>query len=187
MLFRIFLICFTLPHLIFAQQAREEIKKMRQVNFRQPVMVFFHLDFPVKRAEYKLVIDKSIIPILDTLSYKGLLHHPEIYFAKVSTNSIPGEPWRKYYMAQPETADGIYPFGPEKFPHERLIRPPKGKFYSRQEPAASYRTWLVRQDSTDLGYDGQINTLPGVDSVRVIYIIKKRERWKRRRTANWVK
>jgi len=185
---QLLLIIFLLSsHAIIAQQAKHEIRKMKQIHFKQPVLVFFHLTSPANNAEYRLVIEESMIPHLDTLAFRGMLSNPECYFAKTFTNSVPGNPIRKYYISTPSTSDRLYQFNNIKFPYERLEQPRKGKFYTRKEPAKSYSTWLVRKNPSDMGYDDKINTLPGVDSVRIAYVINVRERWKRRTNASHVK
>ena len=185
---QLLLIIFLLsPSVIIAQQAKREIRKMKQIHFKQPVLVLFHLSSPVNNAEYRLVVEESMIPQLDTLTFRGMLSSPEVYFAKTFTSSVPGNPRRKYYISTPDTPDGLDPFKSTKFPYERLERPRKGKFYIRKEPARSYSTWLVRKNPSDMGYDDKINTLPGVDSIRIAYVINVRERWKRRPNASHVK
>ena len=144
------------PSFIAAQQAKQEIKRMKQIYFKQPILVLFHLSNPVNNAEYRLVVEESMIPKLDTLTFRGMLSSPEVYFAKTFTSSVPGNPRRKYYLSTPDTPDGIDLFKSAKFPYGRLERPRKGKFYLRKEPAKSYSTWLVRRNPSDMGYDDKI-------------------------------
>jgi len=172
---------------VIAQQAKREIRKMKQIYFKQPVLVLFHLSYPVNNAEYRLIIEESMIPQLDTLTFRGMLNNPSFYFAKTFTNSVPGNPRRKYYLSTPDTPDGIDHFKSIRFPYERLEQPRKGEIYTRKEPAKSYNTWLVRKSSSDMGYDDKINTSPEVDSVRIAYVINVRERWKRSPSSSYVK
>ena len=155
--------------------AKQSIRQMKQVHFSSPVLVIVRLNQPVAGAEYRMVMNRAVMAELDTLSLQGLLRHTGIYFAKVYTNTVPGVPRRKYYMATPEVADGLDPLQPTKFPFEPVEKPRNGHFYTRVEPAQIYRTWFAPGQAGDL----QSNTLPGVDSVRVVYILKKRPRWYR--------
>jgi hypothetical protein len=50
------------PSVIIAQQEKREIRKMKQIHFKQPVLVLFHLSNPVNNAEYRLVVEESMIP-----------------------------------------------------------------------------------------------------------------------------
>ena len=167
-----------LPFLAPAQprRAKQVIRQMKSVQFSSPVIVLVRLDQPVAGAEYSLMMDRALLPVLDTLSLPGLLQHPNIYFTKVYTNSVPGLPRRKYYLATPETPDGLDPLQPAKFPFEPVEKPHNGKFYTRTEPAQAYRTWFAPGRAGDL----QSNTLPGVDSVRVVYILKMRPHYYRK-------
>ena len=173
------LFCLVFRQSVIAQTAKQNIRKMEQVHFQQPVVVLVRLNTPVPNAEYRVVMDRSLVSQLDTMTLHGLLHHPGIYFSYVYTRSVSGNPRRKYYMTAPETQDGFDDFKPMKFPYEIVERPPKGRFYTRVESANSYRYWLARRSPSDAGYDGLADTLPGVDSVRTVYIIRVRERWKR--------
>lgn len=174
-------------HAIVAQQAKREIKKMKEVNFKQPILVLFRLNSPVINAAYQLVIEEAMMSQLDTLSFYGMLSNPMIYFAKLYTSSVPGEPRRKYYLSKPDTSEELDLCKGTKFTCERLKRPRKNRFYTRKEPAKSYSTWMVRENPSGIIYDSGINTLPGVDSVRIIYVINMREKWKRGTDASCVK
>ena len=178
------LLFISLPFFTNAQQAKHEIRRMQRIRFKQPVLVLFHLNKPVNNAEYNLVVEKLMLLQLDTLTFRGMINNPSIYFAKVFTSSVPGRPNRKYYLSKPSTPSGLYPFHSLGFPYELLERPRNNKLYTKKEPAKSYSTWLVRKDSSDMGYNDKINTLPGVDSVRIAYVIKTREKRKRRNTPH---
>lgn len=175
---RLLLLFMWLPFLALGQtqSAKQAIRNMKPVHFSSPVQVVVRLDKPVAEAEYRLMMDRALMEGLDTLSLLGLLRHPGIYFAKIYTNSVSGMPLRKYYMTSPEVADEIDPLQHTKFPFELVEKPRIGQFYTRTEPAKVYRTWFAPGRAGDL----QSNTLPGVDSVRVVYIIKKRLRWYRK-------
>lgn len=158
------------------RRAKQAIRQMQQVRFSSPVLVLFRVDQPVAGAEYRLLMERALMPGLDTMTLPSVLRHPGIYFAKIYTNSVPGVPRRKYYLTSPEVADGLDPLQPVKFPCEPVDKPRKGRFYTRKEPTQAYRTWFAPGRAGDL----ESNTLPGVDSVRVVYVIKTRPRWYRK-------
>jgi hypothetical protein len=133
-------------------------------------------------------MEEQLVPSLDTLSFRAMLSQQGIYFAKVYTESVGGSPYRKYYKKAPvEQGEGLYPFNERKVNVTKLERPPKGKFYTQKEPATHYRTWMTRKDASDFGSSHPPDTLPSIDSVRVVYIIAVRPRWKRGSERNIVK
>ncbi|WBA41732.1 hypothetical protein [Hymenobacter canadensis] len=161
---------------------------MQKVQFDEPVEVYVRLDKPVKGAEYRLIMERKLVPQLDTMTFTRMLHHPGIFFSKIFTNSVSGKPVRKYYMDRPENrGSGLYPFDTTTLPANTLVKPYTGVFYTRKEPAKNYSYWLVRKNSSDMGINDKVNTLPGVDSVRVVYVIKTRARWKRGHNNNAAK
>ena len=169
-------------------QPRQVTRQLCPVHFQAPVAVCFRLDSPVVGAEHQLIMEAALLPMLDTLSFQGMLHHPGIYFSKIYNSTVPGEPLRKYYRAAPVAqGDGEYPFNHQKVNFTPLERPARGRFYFRKEAAASYGCWFTRKDPTDMGVNSLANTLPGVDSVRVVYVLQKRPRWKRSLKGDAVK
>jgi hypothetical protein len=158
------------------------------VQFKSPVEVFFRPNGPVPGAEYRLIMEEHLIPSLDTLSFRAMLSQRGIYFAKVYTESVGGSPYSKYYKIAPiSQGEGLYPFNERKVNVTKLERPPKGRFYTQKESATYYRTWMTRKDASDFGPAHPPDTLPGIDSVRVVYIVAVRPRWQRRSKGNAVK
>jgi len=156
-------------------QAQSIGNALAPVHFKSPVEVFFRPSSSVIGAEYRLIMEKHLVSSLDTLSFRALLSHPHIYFAKVYTESVSGPPYREYYKTAPITqGKGLYPFNKQKVNVTKLERPPKGKFYTQTESATNYRIWMIRKDASDFGPAHPPDTLPGIDSVRVIYIIMRR-------------
>lgn len=169
-------------------QPRQVTRQLHQVYFQAPVEVYFRLDTPVVGAEHRLIMEATLLPILDTISFQGMLHHPGIYFSKIYNSTVTGKPLQKYYRATPVAqGDGLYPFNHQKVNVKPLERSARGRFYFRKEASASYRQWFTRKDATDMGHNSLANTLPGVDSVRVVYVLQKRPRWKRNLKGNAIK
>jgi len=155
------------------------MRHLEQVRFREPVEVLVRLHHTTPPAEYRLVMEASLLPHLDTLSVHGMLLHPGIYFSQLYTGSVPGTRYRQHYTIGPATqGSGLYPFNTQKVNVEPLA-PRQGRYYTRKEKVAPYNQQFQRKDASDFGPTLKPNTLPGVDSVRVLYVIKIRERWKR--------
>lgn len=153
------------------------MRHLEQVRFRDPVEASVRLNHTTPPAEYRLVMEADLIPHLDTLSVQGMLRHPGIYFSQLYTKSVPGTRYRKHYTIGPETkGSGLYPFNTRKVNVEPLA-PRQGRYYTGKEKAAPYNQQFLRRDASDFGPALTPNTLPGVDSVRVLYVIKTRERW----------
>ena len=162
-------------------QLYQATRQGHQVYFQAPVEVYFRLNSPVAEAEYVLVMEAALVPVLDTLSFQGMLRHPGIYFSTLYSSTVPVKPKGKYSRARPVAQGmGDYPFNNRKVNVTPLERPMQGRFYSRKEAAATYARHLRRKDPSDFGPATTPNTLPGVDSVRVAYVLKKRPLGKRR-------
>lgn len=181
-MFRILYLFVWLPFFALGQpqRAKQAIRQMKQVRFSSPVLVLIRLNQPVVGAEHRMVMERALLPTLDTLSLPAMLRHPGMYFAQVYTGGVPGKPYRKYYRTAPEVPDGLDPFQPTRFPFEPVEKPSHGGFYTRLESAEPYRYWMAQTGLTDVRLDDKANTLPGVDSIRTIYIIQVRPRFKRR-------
>ncbi|MEL5995990.1 hypothetical protein [Hymenobacter segetis] len=145
-----------------------------QVHFQAPVEVYFRLNSPVAEAEYVLVMEAALVPVLDTLSFQGLLRHPGIYFSTLYSSTAPVKPTGKYRRARPVAqGTGEYPFNNQKVNVAPLERPMQGRFYTRKEAAANYARHFRRKAPSDFGPAITPDTLPGVDSVRVVYVLEK--------------
>lgn len=145
---------------------------VQPVRFKRPVEVIVRLNSPVPNAEHRLIMEKQLVAHLDTFSLQDLLRHPGIYFAAIYTAS-----YGEYKAVAPVTrGNGLYPFNTRPIVVEELERPLKGRYYTRWQPADNYRRWLVRKDASDFGPSNPPNTLPGVDSVRVVYVLKRSKR-----------
>ena len=77
-------------------QAQPATPPLVRVRFRSPVEVFFRPSGPIPGAEYRLIMERQLVPALDTLSVRALPSQPGIYFAKVYPESVGGSPERKY-------------------------------------------------------------------------------------------
>lgn len=160
-----------LPALGWAQASRTG-HPLQSVRFKQPVEVLVRLDSPVPHAEYRLVVEQQLVAHLDTFSLQDLLRHPGIYFAGLYS----GGSHKQYKAVPPITqGNGLYPFNKLSINIEALERPPGGRYYTRWEPAENYRRWVVRKDVSDFGPSHPPDTLPGVDSVRVVYTLKRQK------------
>ena len=171
-----FLLLFISFPITFWSQPHQGTKSLKRVRFKSPVEVTIRLDKPIAGAEYRMIMEDNLAAHLDTLSFIGMLNHPGIYFAKLFNGPLTNSSNQEYYSTVPETkGTGLYPFNLQKINITKLEHP-RGKFYMNTESAKEYRIWMVRKDPTDMGINYQVNTLPGVDSVRVIYVVK-RKRW----------
>ena len=173
-------VCLTLGVPVQAQPNLASLHKLglQPVRFKHPVEIYLRLDLPVPGAEHRLVMEKALVPFLDTLTLYGLLHHPGIYFSKLHSSSVPRDALQRFpYRQVGPTArgTGLYPFNNQRVNSEAIQRPFNDRFYWQWEPARPYRTWEVRRDPTDMGVSDRFNTLPGVDSVRMIYVLEKRK------------
>ena len=74
-------------------------------------------------------------------------------------------------LPPPTQSDGLYPFNELPIIVEKLARTHKSRYYTSWESAGAYRRWLVRKDPSDFGPPNPPDTLPGVDSVRVVYVL----------------
>ncbi len=173
-------VCLALSISMQAQHNRALLHKLdlQPVRFKQPVEVTLRMDSPVPGAEYRLVMEKALVASLDTLTWHSMLHHPDIYFAKLFSSSVPLDSLHRFPYKQvgPTTrGSGLYPFNNLRVNIEAIKRPPKGQFYWQREPTRSYQNWKVRKDPTDMGLSSQFNSLPGVDSVRVVYVLERKK------------
>lgn len=71
------MVCLTLGVHVQAQPNLALLHKLdlQPVRFKHPIEVFLRLDFLVPGAEHRLVMEKALVPFLDTLSLYSLLHH----------------------------------------------------------------------------------------------------------------
>ncbi len=144
-----------------------------RVRLAEPVLVFYRAP-GAGQATQQLVMDKQQLPLLLTLTLEELAQRRGIFVDGLSNPALPGTDAQKFRLAGPSLLAGPErrPAGDGRSTYARLKVPAPGELYVVREPAEEYRHFVVAPGQ---GYriDFQTNGLPGIDSVRAIYTLRK--------------
>ena len=152
---------------------REPQLYVSRVRLAEPVLVFYRSVGP-GQATQQLVMDKQQLPLLLTLTLEELAQRRGIFVDGLSNPVLPGTDAKKVRLAGPSLLAGHErrPAGDGRSTYARLKVPAPGELYVVREPAEEYRHFVAAPGQ---GYriDFQTNGLPGIDSVRAIYTLRK--------------
>lgn len=144
-----------------------------RVRLAEPVLVFYRAPGP-GQATQQLVMDKQQLPLLLTLPLEELAQRRGIFVDGLSNPALPGADARKFRLSGPSLLAGAerHPAGDGRSTYARLKVPAPGELYVVRESAEEYRHFVAAPGQ---GYriDFQTNALPGIDSVRAIYTLRK--------------
>jgi hypothetical protein len=144
-----------------------------RVRLAEPVLVFYRAP-GTSQATQQLVMDKQQLPLLLTLSLEELAQRRGIFVDGLGNPGLPGADGQKFRLSGPSLLAGPErrPAGDGRSTYVRLKVPAPGELYVVREPAEEYRHFVAAPGQ---GYriDFQTNGLPGIDSVRAIYTLRK--------------
>lgn len=145
-----------------------------RVRLASPVLVFYRQAGPGKAVQ-QLVMGKDQLPLLSTLTLEELAQRRDVFVDGLSNLALPGADALKFRLSGTSLLAGSErrPAGDGRSTYARLKVPSPGELYVVREPADEYRHFVGAPGQEGYRIDFQTNGLPGIDSVRAIYTLRK--------------
>ena len=145
-----------------------------KVKFKKPVLVYYEEPAPGKSVQ-QLIMSEEHLVLLKTLDLEQLMNRREVFVDGLGNLALPGNDEKKYRLlgtsAIAET--NRRPAGDGRSFYSRLKLPSSGLLYVVRESAEEYRHFVKGPQKKGSLLDFQSNGLPGVDSVRAVYTLRK--------------
>ena len=147
---------------------------VNKVKIKKPVLVYYEEPAPGKSVQ-QLIMAEEHLSLLKTLDLERLMARREVFVDGLGNRALPGSDVSKYRLlgtsAVAETARR--PVGDGRNFYSRLKVPSPGVLYVVRESAEEYRHFVKGAQKKGFFLDFQSNGLPGVDSVRAVYTLRK--------------
>ena len=145
-----------------------------KVKIENPVLVFYRQAPPGKAAQ-QLIMDEEDLSLLRYLTPDQLVSRREVLVDGLSNLGLPGTDEKKYRLVgtshlasgEPQLA------GDGQSTYIKMKVPSPGFLYIVLEAADEYRHFVRSPQKTGSMLDFQVNALPGVDSVRAAYMLRR--------------
>ena len=145
-----------------------------KVKIKKPVLVYYEESAPGKSVQ-QLIMAEENLGLLKTLDLEKLMARREVFVDGLGNLALPGSDVTKYRLlgtsAVAETTRR--PVGDGRSFYSRLKVPASGFLYVVRESAEEYRHFVKAPQKKGSLLDFQSNGLPGVDSVRAVYTLRK--------------
>ena len=147
-----------------------------KMKLKKPVLVYYEEPAPGKTVQ-QLIMSEENLALLKTLDLEHLMDRREVFVDGLGNLALPGSDVNKFRLlgtsAVAETTRR--PVGDGRNFYSRLKVPSPGMLYVVRESAEEYRHFVKGPQKKGALLDFQANGLPGVDSVRAVYTLRKME------------
>jgi len=160
------------------QEVADEVAKpaapVGKLKLKKPVLVFYEGPAPGKSVQ-QLIMAEEHLGLLKTLDLEHLMARREVFVDGLGNLALPGSDVSKYrLLGTSAVAEGTRrPVGDGRSFYSRLKVPSSGFLYVVRESAEEYRHFVKGPQRKGALLDFQTNGLPGVDSVRAVYTLRK--------------
>ncbi|MBF9222346.1 hypothetical protein [Hymenobacter ruricola] len=147
-----------------------------KVKLKKPVLVYYEEPAPGKSVQ-QLIMSEENLGLLKTLDLEHLMMRREVFVDGLGNMALPGSDVNKYRLLGTSAVaeDTRRPVGDGRNFYSRLKVPSSGFLYVVLESAEEYRHFIKGPQKKGSFLDFQANGLPGVDSVRAVYTLRKME------------
>jgi len=147
---------------------------VNKVKLKKPVLVYYQEPAPGKVVQ-QLIMSEENLPLLKTNDLEHLMQRREVFVDGLGNLALPGSDMAKMRLLGTSTVaeDTRRPAGDGRSFFSRLKVPSPGFLYVVRESAEEYRHFVSGPQKKGSRIDFSINALPGVDSVRAVYTLRK--------------
>ena len=147
---------------------------VNKVTLKKPVLVYYLEPAPGKVVQ-QLIMSEENLPLLKTNDLEHLMQRREVFVDGLGNLALPGSDMAKYRLLGTSTVaeDTRRPVGDGRCFFSRLKVPSSGFLYVVRESAEEYRHFVKGPQKKGALLDFQVNGLPGIDSVRAAYTLRK--------------
>lgn len=164
---------------IVTQRVSEEVSVtapvvVSKVKLKKPVLVYYQQPAPGK-AMQQLIMAEESLSLLKTLDLEHLMTRREVFVDGLGNRALPGSDATKFRLLGTSVVaeDKRRPVGDGRSFYSRLKISSSSFLYVVLESAEEYRHFVKGPQATGSLLDFQSNGLPGVDSVRAVYTLRK--------------
>jgi hypothetical protein len=157
----------------------EEVKPplvISKVKIKEPVLVFYQQEAPGKAVQQLLMEEKNLT-LLKTTSLEDLVARREVFVDGLGSYDPPGQAdagkYRLAGVSQLANSEKRSTAPDGRSTYVRLKVPSPGELYVVRESAEEYRHFVSGPQKKGSRIDFETNGLPGVDSIRAIYTLRK--------------
>ena len=147
---------------------------VNKVKVKKPVLVYYEEPAPGKSVQ-QLVMAEENLGLLKTLDLEHLMARREVFVDGLGNLAAPGADVNKYrLLGTSAVAENTRrPAGDGRSTYSRLKVPSSGFLFVVRESAEEYRHFVKGPQKQGALLDFQSNGLPGIDSVRAVYTLRK--------------
>ena len=145
-----------------------------KVKLKKPVLVYYEEPAPGKTVQ-QIILSEENLGLLKTLDLEHLMSRREVFVDGLGNLALPGSDVNKYRLLGTSAVaeDTRRPVGDGRSFYSRLKLPSSSFLYVVRESAEEYRHFVKAPQKKGSLLDFQSNGLPGVDSVRAVYTLRK--------------
>jgi hypothetical protein len=147
---------------------------VNKVKLKKPVLVYYQEPAPGKVVQ-QLIMSEENLPLLKTNDLEHLMQRREVLVDGLGNLALPGSDMAKFRLLGTSTVaeDNRRPAGDGRSFYSRLKVPSSAFLYVVRESAEEYRHFVKGPQKKGAMLDFQVNGLPGIDSVRAAYTLRK--------------
>jgi hypothetical protein len=150
---------------------------INKIKLKDPVLVFYQQAGP-PNAVQQLLMDEKSMPLLKTVSLEELVARREVFIDGLGNYDPPkstpdAQKYRLTGVSQLAGGEKRRAAPDGRSTYARLKVPSPGELYVVRESAEEYRHFVSGPQKKGSRIDFSVNGLPGVDSVRAVYTLRK--------------
>ena len=155
------------------EDARPQMMVLK-IKLKKPVLVYYEEPAPGKSVQ-QLIMAEENLGLLKTLDLEHLMARREVFVDGLGNLALPGSDVTKYRLLGTSSVaeNNRRPAGDGRSTFSRLKVPSSGVLYVVRDSAEEYRHFVKGPQKRGALLDFQSNGLPGVDSVRAVYTLRK--------------
>ncbi|GAB3636181.1 hypothetical protein GCM10027422_17710 [Hymenobacter arcticus] len=148
-----------------------------KIKLSDPVLVFYQQAGPSNAVQQLLMAEKSM-SLLKTTPLEELVARREVFIDGLGSYDPPkgtddADKYRLTGVSQLAKSEKRKPAPDGRSTYSRIKVPGKGDLYVVRESAEGYRHFVSGPQKQGSRIDFSVNALPGVDSVRAVYTLRK--------------
>ena len=145
-----------------------------KIKLKKPVLVYYVEAAPGKAVQ-QLIMAEENLGLLKTLGLEQLMARREVFVDGLGNQALPGSDVTKFRLLGTSAVaeNNRRAVGDGRSFYSRLKVPSPGILYVVRESAEGYRHFVKGPQKQGALLDFQSNGLPGVDSVRAVYTLRK--------------
>lgn len=147
---------------------------MSKIKLKKPVLVYYEEPAPGQSVQ-QLIMAEENLGLLKTMDLEHLMARREVFVDGLGNRTLPGSDVNKFRLLGTSlVAEATRrPAGDGRSTYSRLKLPASGVLYVVRESAEEYRHFVKGSQKKGSMLDFQANGLPGIDSVRAVYTLRK--------------